>query len=182
MLSSASSSSSSGRRPYYTGKRYNPDGTRRKKHGAPGIGTWCLAVLLGCIIVIVLKANGDDDAKTILRRDDSDVWVEIHPDLSEKTPCTESCTRVFIRTRKSEGRSNGSSVGNTATDTRTWRWQQFWRMGPYWLHFKRARKEKGNRTNTSRSHTEREKRRIRLVLVKSRERRPPKEGVPGRAS
>ena len=84
MLSSASSSSSSGRRPYYTGKRYNPDGTRRKKHGAPGIGTWCLAVLLGCIIVIVLKANGDDDAKTILRRDDSDVWVEIHPDLSEK--------------------------------------------------------------------------------------------------
>ena len=43
-----------------------------------------LSHALGFVILLVLKANGDDDAKTILRRDDSDVWVEIHPDLSEK--------------------------------------------------------------------------------------------------
>ena len=75
--------------PYYTGKRYyNADGTSvilsRKRKQKPGIGTWCLAIALGFVILLVLKANGDDDAKTILRRDDSDVWVEIHPDLSEK--------------------------------------------------------------------------------------------------
>mgnify|MGYP006106633063 CR=1 FL=1 len=56
--------------PYYTGKRYyNADGTSvilsRKRKQKPGIGTWCLAIALGFVILLVLKANGDDDADLV---------------------------------------------------------------------------------------------------------------------
>ena len=178
MLSSASSSSSSGRRPYYTGKQYNPDGTRRKKHGAPGIGTWCLAVLLGCIIVIVLKR-----AATTTRRRFYEGTIRTcggnTPDLSRKTPC-RSCTRFHPHAQIGKKQwivsgKHGDGYAHMAMAT-------VLANGTVLVLFQASKEGEGNRTNTSRSHTEREKRRIRLVLVKSRERRPPKEGVPGRAS
>jgi len=56
--------------PYYTGKRYyNADGTSvilKKRKQKPGIGTWCLAIVLGFVIILVLKANGDDCHNTRL--------------------------------------------------------------------------------------------------------------------
>jgi predicted neuraminidase len=84
--------SSHHRRPYFTGRKQssllntnNDNNNNSVKQKQPGIKTWLLAFVLGFVIIIVLKTNGDDDAKTVLRRDnESDVWQEIHPDLQEK--------------------------------------------------------------------------------------------------